>query len=345
MVWRDPTKETHTECAAVPPSEPCCLAVMYHYVRPPNALAEMAPFGSGDALDAMTVESFEAQLDLLCRHFEPIDWPTFYAWREGRAEVPGRSFLLTFDDGLIDHVRYVAPALERRGLRGVFFVPGFVLAAQNLLCVHMIHLLLARLGTSRFRELLWTQVRQCEPETAAMLADTSWHADAERMYYYEKPERARIKYLLNLQMPATVRQEVLRALFETHVGSPRRWAREWYVGWDELVALEASGHTVGGHGFAHEPYGRLSMENQQHDLNLVAQILREGLGPGARPFSYPYGSVSHETPDLCRSTSFVHGFTTQERWLTAKDAPFLLPRVDTIHVNRYVESEASCRTH
>jgi len=328
-----------------PPESPFCLVVMYHYVRPETALGGLPPFEAGDGVDALSVDVFEHQLDRLCAQLEPMDWPRLYAWREGRAEPPPRSFLLTFDDGLIDHARYVAPALERRGLRGVFFVPGFVLAAQRMLSTHMIHLLLVRLGANRFHDLLLAQVQETEAVTDDWLNDISWHEEAARVYHYETAQRGRLKFMLNMRLPVSVRLEVLRTMFEAHIGSPRRWAEDWYVGWEELVALEAAGHTVGGHGFAHEPYGRLSADKQRRDLMLIAQILREGLGPDVRPFSYPFGSVARETPELCRSAGFAHAFTTQERWLTEAEVPFLLPRVDTIRLGAFLDAEAVCRAY
>ena len=322
---------------------PACLVVMYHYVRPATALHCLPPFSSGECIDALTVEAFEAQLDSLCEHFEPISWPQLYAWREGAGDLPRRSFLLTFDDGLADQARYVAPILDRRGLHGTFFISGAVLATQQMLSAHMIHLLLARLGQQRFSEAVQGLLHEMKGLPQDWLRDDSWHGEASRVYYYETPDRARLKYLLSMRLPHAVRNLALRRLFETHIGSPRRWAEDWYLSWEDLVHLQSRGHTVGGHGFSHEPYGRLSDREQRLDLTKTAHVLRDGLGPEMRPFSYPYGSLTDQSAALCRKVGFAHAFTTQERWLTKADDPHLWPRVDTIHVNEHVEREVSCR--
>ena len=322
---------------------PACLVVMYHYVRPATALNSLPPFSSGECIDALSVEAFESQLDFLCEHFEPVSWPHLYAWREGRGNLPHRAFLLTFDDGLADHARYVAPILDRRGLQGTFFISGAVLATQQMLSAHMIHLLLARLGEQRFSESVQGLLHEMNGLSAEWLGDDSWHGEAERVYHYETPERARLKYMLSMRLPPTVRNLALRGLFETHIGSPRRWAEDWYLSWDDLVTLHSHGHTVGGHGFAHEPYRRLSDEEQRLDLAKTAQVLRDGLGPEVRPFSYPYGSLTDQSAVLCRRAGFAQAFTTQERLLTKADDPHLWPRVDTIHVNEFSEHEVSCR--
>lgn len=321
---------------------PRCLVVMCHYVRPKFALGRLPQDSVRGRIDGLSVADFEAQLDRLCAKYEPIDWPMLCAWRDGRRELPPRSFLLTFDDGLSDHARYVAPVLHHRGLRGVFFVPGVVLAEQCMLSAHMIHLLIAGLGDMRLRELIMEQLRGRGDVDPNWLADTSWHEASDRLYHYETTARGRLKYLLTMRLPLATRHQILRDLFETHVGSARRWSRDWYLSWDDVVALQSAGHTVGGHGYAHEPLERLTEAEQAKDIRRVSDLFEDAFGRTFRPFSYPYGRVSSCTPALCRESGFVDAFTTQARWLSANDHRFLCPRVDTIHVDQFIEQEPAC---
>lgn len=66
-------------------------------------------------------------------HFD--DWCRQLDWM---AE-DGRNFLLTFDDGLKCHVDLVLPELERRGLKGTFFVPARSAARSTACGIHNIH--------------------------------------------------------------------------------------------------------------------------------------------------------------------------------------------------------------
>ena len=54
--------------------------------------------------------------------------------------------LLTFDDGLRDHIDCVLPVLRTRNLWGLFYVPSKPIAEGRLLDVHKVHLALGRLG-------------------------------------------------------------------------------------------------------------------------------------------------------------------------------------------------------
>jgi peptidoglycan/xylan/chitin deacetylase (PgdA/CDA1 family) len=271
---------------------------------------------------------------------EPTDWPAFYSWRKGRHEFPDRCFLLTFDDGLADHVNVVLPILEERNLRAVFFVPGAVLATERLLSAHAIHLLLATLGEERFRNELLAFLADHGDETdyaATLDADA-----AQRMYHYETPSRAHLKYMLTAVLPIERRRAAVRALFEEHIGSMTRWSRNWYLRWQDVVRLEHAGHTVGGHGYSHEPYHRLTANETRQDVYRTAAVLRSGLGNDLRPFSYPYGSYDDAVAEACHAAGFAQAFTTRRGWITRQTDPYQLPRVDTIHVDAVLEEEFTC---
>jgi len=310
-----------------------CLAVMYHYVRDRDPIA---PGG----VRGLTCGEFRAQLSRLCSVMEPIDWPTLYAWIRGRAAVPERCFLLTFDDGLADHAESVLPILADFGLRGLFFVPAQVLTRHRLLPAHAVHVLLTHLGRHRFFKELLDHLADHNggQDWLATLDRTA----AEQMYHYEEPSLAHLKFLLTMALPAKVRNAALEALFARHVGSSARWARTWYLGWEQLVEMQSLGHTIGAHGHSHEPYRRLSPCERLEDLVRAAQVLNDGLGPDIRPMSYPYGSYDDETCSFSRQAGFVQGFTTRHDWIRADCDPFRIPRVDTIHVEAALQVEHTC---
>src|SRR5690242_2991566 len=89
--------------------------LMYHYVRP---AVELPHAGYG----GLDVEAFDRQLDVICREATPVAWPEVAAALESGAALPDDAVLLTFDDGLVDHSRYVVPRLVERGLAGLFFI-------------------------------------------------------------------------------------------------------------------------------------------------------------------------------------------------------------------------------
>ncbi len=310
-----------------------CLAVMYHYVRDRTGTPEAGIRG----LDQAT---FEHQLDRLCECMTPIDWPTLLAWRANRCGIPGDSVLLTFDDGLLDHFEVVAPILESRDLRGVFFVQTQALTDGRLNAAHSLHLLLCRLSaadlTREVHNWLDSEIQNWRERFQVN------HAEAERVYHYETPTCADLKHLLTNLLPLDLRTRLIDELFAGHVGDARAFARRWYMTRDQLTRLQDSGHTVGGHGHQHEPYARLPAPEQVKDMVECSDLLSENLGPMPRPFSYPYGSCSDQIARRCAYSGFVNGFTTESGWIGAFDDAHRLNRVDTIAVDAFLEREFTC---
>ncbi|MHC4611384.1 MAG: polysaccharide deacetylase family protein [Planctomycetota bacterium] len=312
------------------------LAVMYHYVRDRAGTSE-------EGIRGLQRLAFCNQLDQLCARLEPITWPMLYAWHTGKGHLPDSCFLLTFDDGLADHAEVVAPILESRGLRGVFFVPGRLLESGRMESAHQIHLLQARMGDEAFATAVtdWL-VRHHDDDNWAGSVDES---TARRIYHYESPGRARLKYLLSHTLPIHLRNDMVEALFSSYVGDTQKVARHWYLDSQRVAILDQAGHTIGGHGFDHEAYLRVSPEVQLRDLSRCASILREILGPDLRPFSYPYGSFDDAVAKRCAQAGFAQAFTTRPGWIRRADGGHSLCRVDTINLAAFIEGELSCPLH
>ena len=309
------------------------LAVMYHYISDRNPSLSRG-------FQALSIAGFRAQLDDLCRHMEPTDWPSFYGWMQGRVDLPKRCFLLTFDDGLSSHARFVLPVLQALGLRGVFFVPTSVLTHEHLLSAHAVHILLSRLGDEGLREALLAALHAHD---ASVDWPSAMHTDAAlALYHYESENRARLKYFLNVTLPINLRQPMIESLFEEYVGSRKRWSRDWYLGWENLVEMQALGHSIGGHGNSHEPLTCLTPAQGRADIRQTARVLNDGLGPDIRPFSYPLGRYDESTMAFCREAGFAAFFTTEPHWIRSGADARRLPRVDAINVTAALERDLAC---
>ncbi len=129
---------------------------------------------------------------------------------------------------------------------------------------------------------------------------------------------------------------MLSELFSRYVGSQQAWAERWYGSWTQWRAMEAEGHTVGGHGYHHERYTLLETDEQFDDLRRTMSLLQDRLGNAARPFSYPYGAHDDGTARACMAVGFTGAFTTREGLNDRKTDRYRLCRVDTIAVDRWL---------
>src|SRR5215472_3148826 len=74
----------------------------------------------GDDFYTVTSKQLESHVGMILNAgFAPLN---FDALASGRVSQD-KTFLLTFDDGTIDHYEIAWPILKSNGIRGVFFVP------------------------------------------------------------------------------------------------------------------------------------------------------------------------------------------------------------------------------
>lgn len=94
--------------------------LMYHRVERTVSPAETAY--------AVSLKLFAAQMEWLARHaWQPCTIRAFEAWSGGRATLPARSVLITFDDGFAGLHEHVLPLLAARGWPAtVFLVSGLI---------------------------------------------------------------------------------------------------------------------------------------------------------------------------------------------------------------------------
>ena len=126
---------------------------MYHYVRPAEDGLPYFPY--------LSLADFERQLDDFASDYGFVDRDAFIRWAEGGPAPAG--VLLTFDDGLRDHVDYVLPALQARGLFGLFYVSSGPAVTGRILDVHKVHLALGRLGSEAAMAWLEGHAPECLP--------------------------------------------------------------------------------------------------------------------------------------------------------------------------------------
>jgi peptidoglycan/xylan/chitin deacetylase (PgdA/CDA1 family) len=94
--------------------------MMYHIIGPPDQPAN-------DAL-AVSADDFKAQMSYLaCAGYTPITVQRLFDAFDGKAALPDKPIILTFDDGWVGQYTYGFPVLRQHGFVGSFaIVTGFV---------------------------------------------------------------------------------------------------------------------------------------------------------------------------------------------------------------------------
>jgi peptidoglycan/xylan/chitin deacetylase (PgdA/CDA1 family) len=248
---------------------------MYHYVRPH---AEGLPY-----FPHLSLADFLRQLDYFERNHGFVSRDQFTRWVNGGPAPNG--VLLTFDDGLRDHLDFVLPALRDRGVFGLFYVPSGPATTGSILSVHKVHLLVGKLGGRAVLDWL-------EANTPHLLRSTQDVGGADAHYSEQTADKATkfVKYLFNWKIEISEKGAVLDALLDhAFTGRPPSW-RDVYLDERAVCDLIDAGMGVGPHGHTHEVTSRLSPQQQREEINLSCAFV-EGVG-GSRQwgYCYPFGS-------------------------------------------------------
>jgi peptidoglycan/xylan/chitin deacetylase (PgdA/CDA1 family) len=296
--------------------------VTYHYVRD-------LPRTRFPRIKGLLTENFRRQIVALGQRYEMATLASALAFLQGEYRPPRDLCLLTFDDGLKDHVTDVLPLLSERRLQGVFFVPTACLEQTHVAAVHKNHFLLAAVEFDEYRRAFLGELSRRHPETKTDVDPAS----VATTYRWDTPEVGAFKFLLNYRVPGSVRDAILDVLFTAYLGDEQAFARELYLSWQDACQMQETGMVVGGHSHNHTALSLLSDEHQRKDLEMCTALLQRRLRPQALwPFCYPYGgkhSYNDVTVQTIRALGYSCSFSTVPGINHVAQDLFALRRVDT----------------
>ena len=264
---------------------------MYHYVRPGARALPHYPH--------LDLEDFERQLDSLTETRGLVGREAFERWVEGGPTPTG--FLLTFDDGLRDHVDYVLPVLRRRGAFGLFYVPSAPVTDGVILDVHKIHLALGRVGGPAALDRLTVR----HPRLLAEAADAGTGHYAAQV---SDPATKRVKHLLNWRLDPDERCALIDDLIAFAFDGRPPEAGDVYVGERDIARLTAAGMGVGAHGHRYLVLDGLTRDRQEREIHRSCDVVRSLTGTLAWGYCYAYGAFDAESERLVAAAGCPFAF-------------------------------------
>lgn len=295
-------------------------AVMYHYVRPPEAALPHFRY--------LPLDGFRRQLDHFTKTARIASAADFAQALDSGEPAPD-AIVLTFDDGLHDHGAYVLPELRARGLWGIFFVSTLPYAEQRMLDVHKVHLALGRAGG---RVVLRELERLIEPE----MVEPEYVSRLESELYrghVEDEATSRVKRLLNYYLKLEHRARLCHEVYQRTGGYEARDVGEHYLSTPQLRELSAHGMAVGAHSISHRLLSQLSSDEQEREVRGSIATLEQLLGQRVASFCYPYGgdhSFNADTLRLLAAAELDFAFSVEARDIRSQDLRqrLSLPRYD-----------------
>jgi len=221
-------------------------------------------------------ERFSQQLDYIRRAAHPVTLDDVIRAAEGRAGLPARAVLVTFDDGHRDVLEVAMPMLSERQIPAVAFVVVGLIGSD---APHW-----------------WTEVKALV--RAGGSADAIDGADAE----------GAVRALKRLH--DDVRLASLTQLRRT---AQRRAPRVPQLTPAELGAMESAGIAIGNHSLTHPCLSNCETEKIREEVERSHEILTEALGHPPDAFAYPDGDRDTQVTNVVRRTGYRSAFLFDHR--------------------------------
>ena len=297
---------------------------MLHYIRSTSDKA--FPY-----LKGCSVEQFSQFLDYISDQssiIHPNDFFNFILDRN--TKLPKNAQLLTFDDGLQDHYRWVFPELKKRGLSALFFVSTGSLGRKKLLSIHKIHALYGAKGYPWLMKQFLQHYRQPGNEIANI---TFLDPRAIKAYPYDDEVTAGFKYAINYLIDSGHVNAILDQIL-VNTFDEKKLCEKLYMSAAEIQEMNDAGMVFGFHGHTHRPFSQLTPDELSSEMDNAISIFSELLPSIPKCVSYPYGdkfSVTEENISILKSKGLHLGFMAEKMDNTNRsNENFYISRIDIV---------------
>jgi len=308
--------------------------VTYHYVRP---LSER--FSANHK--SLDLSQFLRQIEVLNKNHFFVKGTQVHDLQVELDSNGRKPVWLSFDDGYLDHYKYVYPELMLRGAVGSFFIPTEAIFGRKLLDVNKIHLILA--ANSNISQIINEITEIFDKNSGAAVLGRSFgelRAEYSVANLTNDPDTRFVKLLLQEVLPKNLRKIVLNELFSEYIRRDESAiVDELYMNPDQVKFMHENGMNIGSHGHAHSRFEFMSYESQMIDIDQSLKCFRSiGIDDANVVVCYPYGSFNDETKAILSSFGCLAAISTKlgVADTNAEEFDWLeLQRIDTKFFNEF----------
>ncbi len=298
--------------------------IMYHYVR--KNLKEYPYFKS------LSISRFKRQIVTLKKKYGIIS-------NENQINVKNNKVLLTFDDGLKDHLQ-VAKILKRNNITGIFFIPTQPLKNKKILNVHKTHLILGKKKSSlALKELKNLIINQNIIKNKNLFKSYNKIQHLSKIYNnHVKDEKDKIEFksIINyLSKDIFLQSKILDKLMKLF--KIKKKIKDIYLNNLEISKMYNMGMIIGSHGHSHRLLSKLTFKEQKLEISRSNKYLKKIIGKNLSHFCYPYGgkkSYNSNTIKILKLNKFKYAYSVNKADVNSnnlKNKPFEIPRYDCIN--------------
>ncbi|MBU3658444.1 MAG: hypothetical protein FGM14_01110 [Flavobacteriales bacterium] len=209
------------------------------------------------------VEQFEEDLDFLMKHYKPLNPSQLF-----ETKIPKNSFLLTFDDGLLETYTEIFPILKKRNLKCIFFLnPNFV-NNKDAMYRHFMSVIISDLKKEGFPRSKKSKI-------------------AEILRFTFKNNEDFISSFLNLKFEE---RNKLQMVYEVLNFSTSNYleANKIYLNSSQINEMILDGQFFGGHTMSHPPLIKLNLNEQLEEIHNSVEWVKNEFNLNYSFFAFPF---------------------------------------------------------
>ncbi|SNR75891.1 Polysaccharide deacetylase [Lutibacter agarilyticus] len=294
---------------------------MYHYVRPFDPLFPN--------LKSLHIDDFRKQLDFFESEYGFVSKADFI--NSFKSGIVPNGVVLTFDDGLSCHYKYVYKELKKRDLWGVFYIPTLPFIEQKIIDVHRIHILLASNDSRKVYETIMSYL------TDDMLDKKSENEFRSMVYKLQVNDNYTLltKKTLNYFIKYEFREIIIDKVINKLIPNFEKILLNYYLTNNQIKEMHDNGMVIGSHTVSHPVLSKISKNKQFNEINDSFNYLEKIVDEfDIKTFCYPYGGF-HSFDDNCEiildSLKCSFSFNVEQRDIEKNDLlnrKQALPRYD-----------------
>ena len=239
------------------------IAIMYHYVRPPEEWKGSVP---------ISPERFEEQILYFKEHYAIVS-PD-----EMHLETDKPKCVLTFDDATRDQYTYAFPILKKHNVPAYFAIMSGPLQHKKVPTFHLVHTVLSHYEDEK----LWEELNKEYPPQNLSKANEIYH-------YEENLARRYFKYMLNFELEEEQARIFLIEKVLAVYGDLDVYLQEMYIQPEELIEMYEAGMTLGVHCVNHLPYQSPPEKFYEEEIQPCINYMRQELNIDPRWYTPAYG--------------------------------------------------------
>lgn len=222
--------------------------------------------------------------------------------KKSKNEIFGEdNIMLTFDDGTIDHYKYVYPILKKYNVPGIFFVCSNIFN-ENILAINFIHQILNK-----------ASIDEVYIEVQKYLLENNINKNNTIHKKIKNWKEVYVKELIQTILPKEYSEKVLKKLIMKYNISTNY--RNYYMSIDNIIEMKKNGMEFGCHTNTHQRLSFLSETEQKKEIQENMELLYKNnilTDKDVLSIAYPFGDYNTTTKKILDDLNFDFAFTVKE---------------------------------